>query len=306
MIAYMILAIHRVGNGDWPNWTIPVFFFGVVVSHLFGILLFPMLLVSAYIHRAKMTTRDCWTWLECVVAIPIIFIAVGVWDIQEGNGLGGLFEESLFPKTAEMDFLPLWSIKHLTIKGFFLLIGTGITFPFAMWKIFRDHRDPETIQVAIIAVMSLSFLVLFHPDLGYNDWDLFLFPSLPIAYLAVSIVADSSRRLVLSILWIAVFLTIWIPRIPVWAYLSERGLAEVKIINLPNDARVRLDDRYPVEKNRIWIGGGMHSISVWRHGDRIRWKVFQVHPGDKIKIRLPETRVPGPFYDRIKSTTELF
>jgi len=300
LIAAWILAVQRVDKGLWPNWTIPVFFMVVSITHLFGLFILPSLLLGAYFYRAKMTLRDRLTWLECVVAIPILYMMVGYWDNKDGNGMGGMIVDALTGASANESFLPLYSVKHIAIKGYFLWIGTGVALPFAIWGAIRNRSNPVTLQVAVMAGMALVFLALLHPDLGYNDWDLFLFPSLPVAYLAAPVVAESTRWLVLSTLWIGIFINIWLPRIPLWANIPERGLAEVRIENLPNEGRVRLDDRYPVEKDRLWVGGGMHSLSIWRHGERIRWKVFQVHPGDRINIRLPEGRAPGPFAERIQ------
>jgi hypothetical protein len=300
MIALWILAIQRVGEGSWPNWTIPMAFAGTCLAHLFGVLLFPSLLVSVYFLLARMNRRDRWIWFEWIMAVPVIVLMVGILYQQERNSLTTLIDDALNPGPTNESFLPLWSLKHITIKGYFLWLGTGIALPFAVWKVWRDRYDPVTLQVAVMAGMALVFLALFHPDLGYDDWDLFLFPSLPVAFLAAPVVAQSPKRVILSTIWIGIFITLWLPRIPFWANLSERGLAEVRILNPPADARVRLDDRYPVEGNRVWMGGGMHSLSVWRHGDRIRWKVFRVHPGEELEIRLPEGRAPGPFAEQIK------
>ena len=300
MIAVLILSIHQVGRNAWPNQTIPLALLGLSVCHLFGVLLLPALLVSAYLHRARMTVRDRITWMECVILIPLVFLVISLWTHNEGNRFDNPIREFFCPIEGLPSYLPIWSLKHLTIKGYFLGLGTGIALPFAIWRVWRDYRDTEIIQVAAIAGISLIFLSLFHPDIGYRDWDLFLFPSLPIAYLGAPVVAESSRRIMLSLIWIAVFFSMWLPRIPVWAQLSERGLAEVRIVNPPDSARLRLDDRYPVERTPFWVGGGIHSISVRRSGERIRWKVFQAHPGTVIHLRLPEGRVPGPFSDQIQ------
>jgi hypothetical protein len=298
ILALWILAIQRVDRGEWPALALPMVFAFMAWTHLVTFFLFPSLVLSGWLYRERIASRDLRYWIEgpmiaCGVLVLFPIIEMNL-DADLMHPLNEIFGP---PKIGT--YYPFFSMEHLWLKLSFLWIGTGVVLPFALLALWRNRTDRVVLQIGSLSLCALVFFVAFHPDLGYDDWDLFLFPSLPISILGAYYISQSNRRHSLAAVVMAVFLTIWIPRVPVWARLQERGLSKVAIDKFPTDARVLLDDRYPVEHSALWVGGGMHTLSIHRSGDLVRWKVFRTAPGETLSVSLPEERVSGPFASQV-------
>ena len=264
-------------------------FAGMAWCHTMAIALFPALLMSAFLQRQRILPE--WRiWTLGVIMLAGLYVFTDILHIGHGPGFETLpqFLNTSTPK----EFGPLLSMKHLEIKAEFLWIGTHLSLFAAIAWIWFGWRQRQTFQVACLAVCALGLWFFLHPDSGELDWDLFLLPSLPVAYLGARFVADSQWRTVFSALWLGAFLSIWIPRIPVWADLSERGLAEVTLDNYEGNLQLKLDDRYEIHSPQIRVQGGIHTVARMASGERTRWRVFMVSPGEERRVRVPEPTVP--------------
>lgn len=299
-LSLWILAIVRVEQGRWASWSIPAVFAGMVWCHFMGFFLLPALAFSAWVYRERVRTD--WAYWVAALGVAMGVYVTTTW-LRVGQGLGFEGVGVLFADTVEKDFGPFLSLKHLTIKAYFLWVGTGLTLPFAVIAVWRNRRNPDILQIAALALCALGFLVGFHPDTGYRDWDLFCFPSLPLAVLAARFVSQSSHPRSFAAVWLLAFLSVWTPRIPVWANLSNRGLAEVRIVNFPADRSIRVDQRYDVPNSTFRIQGGAHTVSVMKGGERTLFKQFTVSPGDRIELEVPVESVPVPFAEKIRALT---
>ncbi len=290
LLAVWVLAIHRAAQGRSSSGAPALAFAGMAWCHTMALCLSPALLLTAWVHRGRLR-RDWRAWGLAGLAFAGLYVFTDVLQMGHGPGFENL--PALLSGTGPKEYAPLLSSKHLAVKAHFLWVATHVTFPFALVAVWRTRGHGETLQVAGLVVCGLAFLILFHPDAGYLDWDLFLLPSLPIAVLGARYVAASPRLAFLTILWIAGFLAVWLPRTPVWARLSERGLAEVEIVNFPPQAALKLDDRGHIRRATFKVQGGTHSVSVLQRGERTRWRVFFAAPGERLRIRLPEGSAPA-------------
>lgn len=302
LMAVWILALHRVHEGRCPTWTIAFAFAGMMWCHVMALFLFPSLLLSLWLYRDRPHQREWAYWVLALVVAGWVYVVTNVLNIGEGLGFEGTLR--LFADSGEKEFGPFFSIKHLKIKVFFLWVGTHITLLFALAAFWKNRKDPEVLQIAAMALCALGFLVVFHPDTGYRDWDLFVFPSLPVAVLGVRYVVRSPHKTVLAMVWLLAFLAVWAPRVPFWAKLSERGLAEVVITNYPTDRTVKLDNRYRIPASEFRTQGGEHTLSVMKRGELTTKTTFKTSPGERIELEVPIESVPVPFADRIKMLEE--
>jgi len=302
LLAVWILAIHRVDGGKWPTWTIPFAFAGMFWCHVIALFLFPSLVLSAWLYRNRIREEGWGYWLLALFGAGWVYVFTDILNIGEGLGFEGTFH--LFADSGEKEFGPFLSLKHIEIKACFLWVGAHLSLPFALAAVWRNRSNREVQQVATMAVCGLVFWAVFHPDTGYRDWDLFLLPSLPVAVLGARFVARSPRRVLFTTVWVVAFFAVWTPRVPYWARLSERGLAEVAVSNFPEDRTVKLDNRYVVPGSRFRTQGGEHSLSVLKRGELTTTTTFAVSPGDEIELDLPIRSVPAPFADEIRALEE--
>ena len=302
LMTVWILAVHRVHRGEWPTWSIAFAFAGMIWCHVMALFLFPSLLLSLWFLRDRLCRKEWACWMLAFVIAGWVYVFTNILNIGEGLGFEGTLR--LFADSGQKEFGPFFSLKHLQIKAYFLWVGTHITLPFALAEIWKEKKDPETLQIGAMAFSALGFLVVFHPDTGYRDWDLFVFPSLPVAILGARYVVRSPRKKILAAVWLIAFLTVWTPRVPFWARLSERGLAEIVISNFPSDRVIKLDNRYRVPSNHFRTQGGEHTLSVMKRGELTTTTTFKVSPGDRIELEVPIESVPVPFADRIRELVE--
>jgi hypothetical protein len=288
LLAVWILAIRKIEEGKWPAGWIGVVFAAMAWCHTMALCLVPALALTAWLHRDTWR-KDAPYWSLGFLLAVGLYVFTDVLHIGEGAGFDTL--PQMFRDSGPKEYGPLLSLKHIEIKACFLWLATHLTLPAALAWVWKKPHDAETIQIAALSACALAFLVLFHPDAGYFDWDLFLFPSLPVAVLAARFVAASPRRNLFAAVWVTAFLSLWLPRIPVWAQLRDRGLAEVTLLNVPNDRRILLDDRHPVATPTFKVQGGWHTVSLLKHGERTRWKAFEAVPGRQVNLRLPEGSV---------------
>lgn len=300
-LSLWVLALFEIEKGNWPTWTIPAAFAAMVWCHFMGFFLFPALLYSAWIYRDRLKTERGY-WAAALAAAFGVY-AMTKW-LRVGQGLGFEGVGVLFADTGEKDYGPFLSLTHLKIKSYFLWVGTHLTLPFAAMAIWKGRKNAAILQIGAISLCALGFLVVFHPDTGYRDWDLFAFPSLPLAVLGAWYVAQSKHPKVFACVWFLAFLAVWAPRVPVWANLSDRGLAEVRILNFPEDRSIRVDERYQVPKASFYVQGGTHTISAVKRGEQTLFKQISVSPGDEIDLEVPVESIPVPFAEEIRKLTE--
>jgi len=301
-LALWIWVVQGVEERGWPSWLLPICFAGMICFHLVASFFLPALCLSFWIYRRRILKQEWRYWAGAMAVAAGVYLFTDVLKIGRGYGFEGAWEDYMAP--GKENFGPLLSCSRLGIIFYFLWMGTLITLPLALAEVLKRRSDTFTLQVGTLALCGLGFVFTFHPDLGYEDWDLFLLPSLPLAVLGARFAAASPRRAAFATVWVAAFLCVWFPRIPVWADLPHRGLARVAIRNLPADSEVKIDDRYPVEENQLLVQGGMHTLSVRKPGYRVRWRSFLVSPGDSILISLPQADLPGPYAEKIRALLE--
>lgn len=299
-----IYAIHRVDRGEWPTAAIPFSFALMVWCHLMALFLLHSLLVSAWVYRDRVFRKDFSHWVLAGLAAFMVYVVMHPLRVGYGQGIeiGDLFFHQQGPEVDEVGNFFTW--EHLQIKSYFLWLGTHLSLPFAAAAVWRGRWRPVPMQIGAMLAGALGFLVFFHPDCGYLDWDLFLLPSLPAAVLGAELVASSRGRYWISVLWVAAFLSIWLPRIPEWTRLSERGLARVVITNHPGDREVLFDGRYEVRNGEFYTQGGPHRLEVRKRGYRTYFKDFEVAPGDDIEIEVPLMDFEVPFAEQIRQLDE--
>lgn len=295
-----IYAIHRVDRGDWPTAAIPFAFALMVWCHLMALFLLPSLLASAWFYRERVLGKDLASWMLAGLAAFMVYITIHPLRVGYGHGIefGDLFFHQSAPEVDEVG--TFFTLEHLRIKSYFLWLGTHLSLPFATAVFWRGRWKPVQMQIGMMLVGALGFVAFFHPDCGYLDWDLFLLPSLPSAILGAGCVASSRGRYWISAIWVAAFLSIWLPRIPEWVRLSERGLARVVITNHPMDREVLFDGRYEVKNGEFYTQGGPHRLEVRKRGYMTYFKDFEVAPGDDIEIEVPLMDFEAPFAEQIR------
>lgn len=253
-----------------------------------------------YAFQNRNRIESYWACIPLALSVPFVGYILG-W--REGIGFENPLAEVATTSPTGVDLGPPWALKHLAVKAEFLWVATGLSLPLAAIAVYRV-RDRTIRAWTGVAASLLGFFVVFHPDLGRADWDLFLFPSIPVAVIAAAWVTRSRHAVAIAVVWIAAFLSIWAPTVPIWARFDERGTATVIVENWPADAKVRLNDRYRVRDKTFKVKGGFHSLSIERSGDLHRWRTFQANPGDTIRLRLPEERVAGPFATMVADLSE--
>jgi hypothetical protein len=293
LLALWILAVHRVEQGMWPGSSIPLAFAGMAWCHTMAFCLSPALLLSAWFHR-KGIGAEWKNWLMAGMLLVGLYVFTDV--LQIGHGPGFTHRPALITLGGPEEWGPLFSAKHFAIKAHFLWVGLHVTLPFALMWVCKKWRSREDLQIAALAVSGLAFLVYFHPDSGYLDWDLFLLPSLPVAVLGARWVASSSKPTIWTTVWLAGFLLIWIPRVPVWVQLEERGLGEVFLSDFTEEHRFQLDDRFELTAPTLRVQGGWHTVNRRVSGSRTQWKAFHVVPGEKVNVPPFGAVVPIPDY----------
>ncbi|MCA9443521.1 MAG: carboxypeptidase regulatory-like domain-containing protein [Candidatus Omnitrophica bacterium] len=303
-LMFWIYAIHQVDRGRWHTSVLPFSFALMAWCHLMALFLFPSLLVSAWVYRERVLGKDLKHWILAGLATFGIYIFTVTLRFGSGQGvaLGDLFFKSDRIETQEVGtFL---SMEHLRIKSYFLWLGTHVTVVFALAALWKERTNRVVLQIGGMVIAALIFLIFFHPDCGYKDWDLFLLPSLPAAVLGSRWVVQSKWRHLFATIWILAFLTLWFPRIPVWARLSERGLAKVEITNHPMDRQVRFDGRYLVRNQVFYTQGGEHKLEVRKRGYKTYYKHFEVSPGDSIQVEVPIVNEEVPMSEEIRKILE--
>lgn len=299
ILALWILSVWGIQNEGWPTGAVAFCFTLGVWFHLMFFALAPALGFAAWVYRRRILEGEWRVWLVALGLAAGVVLFSDLLAVGIGPGFNGIAQDFLAP--GKEDFSPLFSIRHLQIKAYFLWVACHVSLPLAFLETWNHPRDRFNQIVGSLAVCGLFFDFLFHPDLGYEDWDLFLLPSLPIACLGARYIIRSPRFLLLSSIWFAAYFSIWFPWIPVWANLPERGLASVEVSNFPENSHIHLDDRYPIEGTPFYVRGGTHSVSVQRSGYLKRWKVFRAEPGEKIEMTLPEADVPSLSTKRIEA-----
>ncbi len=300
-----IFSIDRVHRRAWPTYTIAFSMVLMAWCHLMALFLFPSLMISAWIYREQIRRDELVYWIVAAIIGAWLYVFIDVLQYGQGQGFGfwDLFYHTDMPGTEETGtFL---TAEHFQIKLYFIWVATHITLPFALFTCLRYRSDPFVLQVGGMLFGSIAMVVFFHPDCGYDDWDLFLLPSLPAAVLGALGVHRLPWRSVVAILWVLAFLSLWVPRIPSWARLSERGLAEVEIINFPSDRTVywvhgETTHYYKVTSPTFWPQGGAHRIAVEKPAYVTQFEDFEVSPGDQIDILAPIKDIEVPFADRIR------
>ncbi|MCG3196613.1 MAG: hypothetical protein HUU16_09255 [Candidatus Omnitrophica bacterium] len=297
MLALWILAIDRVEAGKWPHYLLGLIVAGMMWFHLVAAFLVPAL-VLGFLLQFRTALREWRYWLLSTLLVVGLWVFIRYHAVGEGV-TGGSFRRA-FVHSAEQEFGPFFTLRHLEIKLYFLWMATQVTLPLALLQTWKERRDPRTLQIALLLVCGLVFLIVFHPDCGKRDWDLFMLPSLPAAVLAAQFVVGSGLRFVLSGMWFAVAAAVWLVHVPVWADLPHRGLAEVRVLNVPthkiDDLEMFVNDRHHLHEELIRLRGGCHTFELRYKGKRPRWKVVCVEPGDKVELRMPEDSVPSPPY----------
>lgn len=289
LLAIWILAIHKTEACEWESGSLMLAFTGMAWCHTMAIALFPALLAGFLINRQRIH-QEWRLWVLGLSLLAGLYVFTDILHIGHGPGFETLpqFLDTSVPK----EYAPLLSLKHLKIKAEFLWIGTHLSLIAAVAWIRCSGMDRVTIQVMCLAVCSLGLWFFLHPDAGEMDWDLFLLPSLPVAYLGARYVVSCRWKAACSVLWFTAFISIWGARIPVWANLSQRGLAEVTLEGYTEGLRLKLDDRYEIVSSTIKVQGGIHTISRLASGERTRWRGFIASPGDDLRVRVPEPTVP--------------
>ena len=300
-----IYSIDRVAKNKWPTYTIAFSFVLMAWCHLMAFFLFPSLLATVWFYREQIRKKDWPFWFLAAVLGGWLYVFIDVLQIGQGEGFGfrDLFYHTHMPGTKDTGtFLTL---QHLKIKLYFLWVSTHITLPFALMGFWKERGNPFVVQVGGMLVGALVMVVFFHPDCGYDDWDLFLLPSLPAAVLGARCVVQMKWRNGISVIWVLAFLSLWVPRIPVWARLSERGLATVELSPFPGDRQVywvhgESQHYYLVPDSTFRVPGGTHKIAVKKRGYVTQFESFEVHPGDQIELTVPIKDIEVPFAERIR------
>lgn len=287
-LVFLIIVLRKIECGQWPPSSLLLIWSILLWCHLVALVLIPVLVFAAFQYKSSLFKGKI--GFAGLILPPVLFVLTDILQIGHGPGLKDLVA-SFFERHERMEAgLSFRDLVFMKV-GFFWM-ATQISFPFAALALFRKPGDRFTQYMAILALCTLVFFVFFHPDAGKMDWDLFLLPSLPLAILGAEAVLQSRYRMVFIAGWIAAFLSVWIPRVPIWADLPNRSLGNVTLVDIPQGVNVRLDERYEIPGTSFRAPGGFHSLAVLFPGQRTRWKVFALKPGERLALNLPQTTAP--------------
>lgn len=174
-----------------PIWPALTFFFIAALFHMLAFFYLPAVFLA--MRKRPINARE---FLIPFGAYMLLHFACVTLLPHEGIELSLTRLVPLFETQRKDQWFTFFSWAHLEIKTyyhfhagiFFLPLGWPIII--ALWR--RIH-SPFRVFMLQCAVLGLIWNTLWHPDLGWEDWDLFSQSSIPLHFLAGDLLADWGR-----------------------------------------------------------------------------------------------------------------
>lgn len=161
-----------------------IYFALACISHILAVFYIPALVYALWIKRDYHPLEwllPLLSYLAILLLLPLFFTVLGT-----DNGLERLVP--LFQTWSPNQFFTFFSIEHLNILAYFHYRASWlgiIPIPYTQWYlglpielplllIFRERINTLFLKFMLIHVLcGLAWTTVWHPDWGYNDWDLF-------------------------------------------------------------------------------------------------------------------------------------
>ena len=191
----------------------------------------------------------------------------------------------------------LFSWLHLREWLWFTGTAAHCTVFIVAWGLLarRFRRDFWVDMLGMSVLCFLLFTWIWYPDANRRDWDLFSFPGLPMALLAVECVRRvHGRKFSIGIGLVAgVSALLLSVKVIDAARLGARGegtvLVHIEAVEGVRVAAITLDGRNK-RREMYHILEGRHTVRVYQERGReiIRYKeTFDLHPGEVYNVTVP-------------------
>ena len=190
-LLWTFIAVHGYLDGKRPLWHGMVLFGVAVLCHNLALFyLFPLFYVLKRRWRFH-PGEFLWPFLG---ALSLNFLLTFLMP-NEGFDLGLTRLVPLFEPQREGHWFTFFSQAHLEIKVYFFFIsglfGLPLGWPLVL-LLYRRLTSTFHIYLLLNALVGLLWFIVWHPDLGWIDWDLFSQPKIPLHFLVGLLLAGWS------------------------------------------------------------------------------------------------------------------
>jgi len=294
-LLFHLLAVQRTIEDRWRPWTIVATFGLVMAFHLVILFALPALaIVVAHQVRRRKSGRREYIYLG-LAAIPsfVLWIAITRW----GYGFGELVGPHFIHPLSDLLRRPwlVFTANRVPEKTMFMVWNGGLASVVAVWVFLRSlapsRRDVMTLHLLAYFLCFLGFTLVWSPEAGYKDFDLFCFPWVIACVTVAHHIGALPARAVLAGFILGTNFYLWLTRPVLFSEIGHRGYGTIILeSNVPLDTRiVLLDESFYVLPVNKYIPEGTHRVETWKPKERKITRIINVRPGETYWLRLEES-----------------
>ncbi|MBZ0258529.1 hypothetical protein K8I31_20850 [bacterium] len=186
------ISIKRFLENDAPIWPALMFFFTAAFFHMLAFFYLP-----AVFWAMRKRPIQAWEFLVPFSAFMVLQTAAVTMLPHEGIELSLNRLVPLFKLQRKDQWFTFFSYAHLQIKAYYHF-HAGILFLPLGWPIVialrKRIQTPFLVFMLQCAILGLIWNTLWHPDLGWEDWDLFSQAAIPLHFLAGELLSEYWNR----------------------------------------------------------------------------------------------------------------
>lgn len=293
-----LLAIKRVCQRRWELWTVPLTFSVMVWFHLLILFATPALLLFLIREARLQGLKIDQIRKAFICLLPGAFCVFLVGKLH--FGYGEFMGSNFVAPPREMLVRPWVTLthNHVPTKIWFAWFNGGVTALVSLaiiWRLlhrWRVHRF--SLYVTAYLACFIGKTLIWHPDMGIDDWDLFTWPWMLTTLLVALHVMTMPGRAILVGLVLGAQVALLIARPIQWAEINRRELATVELrmeAGDPTGFRVLLNDRLMLDRPLRTIPLGGHHIRIIGPDFQPTFRAFYVHGGEHFQILVDDDSV---------------
>lgn len=187
-----LMGMDSYFKGERRLWPVASLLFLAALFHMLALFYLPALFWA----MRRGPRFKAWEFLAPFCAFVGLSIGMSAFLPGEGFELGLTRLVPFFETHRPDQWFTFFSRDHLEIKVYFLFYSGILLMPLG-WPIvivlWRRIRTPYRRFLLLNALLGLGWFIVWHPDLGWIDWDLFSQPCIPLHFLAGVLLADGKR-----------------------------------------------------------------------------------------------------------------
>ncbi|MCC5875182.1 MAG: hypothetical protein JJU11_03080 [Candidatus Sumerlaeia bacterium] len=288
-----LLSIKRVCQRRWGLWTVPLTFSIMVWFHLLILFATPALLLFLA-REIRLQKSDMATIRKAAIFLlpgALCVYLVGKLSFGYGEFMGSNF----VAPPREMLLRPWVTLthNHVPTKIWFAWFNGGVTALVSLaiiWRLlnrWRVHRF--SLYVTAYLACFIGKTLIWHPDMGIDDWDLFTWPWMLTSLLVSLHIMTMPGRVVLMGLVLGVQVALLIARPIQWAEINRREVATISIdIDVEDISRYRilLNDRLMLQRPLRTIPRGGHHVRIISPDFTPSFRAFYVEGGEHFVVEV--------------------